>query len=79
MPINAEPLRKILELERQKGYADSAVIGGLDRFLRNWSGQVIGLITSPQLLRHFRKLQLADSSYASWSREQRKQWVDSVL
>lgn len=79
MPINAEPLRKILELERQKGYADSAVIGGLDRFLHNWSGQVIGLITSPQLLRHFRKLQLADSSYASWSREQRKQWVDSVL
>jgi len=79
LPINAEPLRKILELERQKGYADSAVIGGLDRFLRNWSGQVIGLITSPQLLRHFRKLQLADSSYASWGREQRKQWVDSVL
>ncbi len=28
-------LRKILELERRKGYADSAVMGGLDRYLKN--------------------------------------------
>ncbi|MGB6838003.1 MAG: hypothetical protein WBF66_09895, partial [Dehalococcoidia bacterium] len=29
-----ERFRKVLELERAKGYADSAVIGGLDRFLQ---------------------------------------------
>ena len=29
-----ESLRKILELERARGFADTAVIGGLDTFLR---------------------------------------------
>ena len=29
-----ENLRKILELERARGFADTAVIGGLDTFLR---------------------------------------------
>ena len=28
-----EQLRKVLALERTKGYADTAVMGGLDRFL----------------------------------------------
>jgi len=55
------PLRKILELERNKGYVDSAVIGGLDRFLHRWSGQAIESITNPR------------------AKEQREQWVDSVL
>ncbi len=77
--INVEPLRKILELEREKGYSDSAVIGGLDRFLHRWSGQAIESITNPQLLSRFQKLRLVNSSYASLTKEQRKQWVDSVL
>ncbi|HEX5414351.1 MAG TPA: hypothetical protein VFZ25_01710, partial [Chloroflexota bacterium] len=29
-------LRNVLELERRKGYADSAVIGGLAGFLKSW-------------------------------------------
>ena len=29
-----ERLRKVLQLEQAKGYADTAVMGGLDRFLR---------------------------------------------
>ncbi len=78
MPINVEPLRKILELECKKGYADSAVIGGLDRFLRNWTGQVIESITDPQLLNRFHKLHLINSNYASLTREQRKEWVSGV-
>ena len=32
-------LRNILELERRKGYADSAVIGGLASFLSTWQNQ----------------------------------------
>jgi len=73
------PLRKILELERNKGYVDSAVIGGLDRFLHRWSGQAIESITNPRLLHRFQKLRLANSRYASLAKEQREQWVDSVL
>ncbi|MFC1874205.1 ATP-dependent DNA helicase RecG [Chloroflexota bacterium] len=77
MPLNTESLRKVLELENQKGFADSAVIGGLDRFLGNWTHQTIASITAPQLLKHLNKL--AKSNYASLSREQRQQWVKQVL
>ncbi|GAI98495.1 unnamed protein product [marine sediment metagenome] len=47
-PLNTESLRKILKLEHRKGYADSAVFGGLDKFLKNWAGQAIGSITDPR-------------------------------
>ena len=79
MLIDVEPLRKILELEYKKGYLDSAVIGGLDRFLRNWAGQAVESLTDPRLLNRFRKLHLINSSYASLTEQQREQWVNSVL
>jgi len=79
LAINVEPLQKILELEHKKGYLDSAVIGGLDRFLRNWSGQAMESITSPQLLNRFQKLHLINSSYASLTKQQRKEWVKGIL
>ncbi len=79
MSINVEPLRKILELEHQKGYLDSAVIGGLDRFLCHWAGQAIDSLTTPRLLNYFHKLHLVNSNYASLTKQQRKQWVKAVL
>ena len=78
MSINAGPLRKILELEHKKGYADSAVIGGLDRFLRNWAGQAVESITRPRQLTRFRKL-LSNPDYGSLTQPQRKEWIDGVL
>ncbi len=79
MSIDVKPLRKVLELEHKKGYLDSAVIGGLDSFLRNWAGQAIETITSHQLLNRFRKLHLLNPGYASWPEQQRKDWVKAVL
>ena len=79
MLIDVGPLRKILELEYKKGYLDSAVIGGLDRFLRNWAGQATESLTNSQLLNRFHKLHLINSSYASLTKQQREQWVNSVL
>ncbi|MDH5696310.1 MAG: DNA helicase RecG, partial [Dehalococcoidia bacterium] len=79
MSLNAESLRKVLELECRKGYVDSAVIGGLDRFLRNWAGQAVESITSPQLLRRFNKLDLTSADYASLTKEKRKEWINNVL
>ncbi len=76
--MNAEPLRKILELEQKKGYVDSAVFGGLDRFLGNWSGPAEESITDPHLRKLFRKL-VDSSGYASLTKPQRKEWVDDVL
>ncbi len=79
MALNVEPLRKVLELECAKGYADTAVIGGLDRFLRRWAGQAVESITTPHLLAKFRKLRLDDAKYASLTREQRREWIDGVF
>ena len=79
MSINAEPLRKILELEHQKGYLDSAVIGGLDKLLQGWAAKVMPLITSTQLLTRFQQLHLANPDYAAKTKQQRKQWVGDVL
>ena len=58
-------LRKILELERKKGYGDGAVSGGLDRYLERSAGE---------LPRH-----LLPTSYASLDVRQRAEWVNSVL
>ncbi len=77
--MNVESLYKVLELEQKKGYADSAVIGGLDKFLRNWSGQALNSITNPRLLKKFRKLHPDNLNYASLTREQRKEWIESLL
>jgi len=77
--MNIESLRKILQLERGKGYTDTAVIGGLDRFLHRWAGQALESITNPQLLSHFRRLRLDDSKYASLTKPRRERWLEGVL
>ena len=79
MSLDAESLRKILELESSKGYEDSAVIGGLDKFLRNWSGRAAESITSPKALKRFKKLDIAQAGYSSLSREQRKVFIDDIF
>jgi ATP-dependent DNA helicase RecG len=75
--MNAEPLRKILELEQKKGYVDSAVIGGLDKFLHHWAGQAAESITNPELLSRFHRL--VKTSYASLTKSERKEWVAEML
>jgi len=77
--INAGPLRQIIELEKQKGYDDSAVIGGLDRFLKNWAGKAIESITDPGVLLRFHSLNLSQPGYASLSKDKRRQWTEKVL
>ncbi|MFC2067475.1 ATP-dependent DNA helicase RecG [Chloroflexota bacterium] len=76
---NVGPLRMILELEHKKGYKNSSVYGGLDRFLQRWSAQAIEVVTNPQDLRRFHKLNLVESGYAFFTQQQRKQWVKDVL
>jgi ATP-dependent DNA helicase RecG len=77
--MNTEPLRKVLELEAQKGYQNTAVFGGLDRFLGRWTADAAAAITSRQLLRRFNKLGLADANYAIMIPEQRQEWATRVL
>jgi len=79
LAVDTKPLRKILELEHQKGYLNSAVIGGLDKFLHKWVAQAKASITNPQLRAQFHRLHLTDSGYASLTEAQRKDWVKEVL
>jgi ATP-dependent DNA helicase RecG len=76
--LNADALRKIIELETKKGYSDSAVIGGLEAFLIRWSGQAAASFSSPNLLRQFKKLKLDKSAYASLSREKRRDLLEGL-
>ena len=75
--MNADSLRKVLDLEKQKGYADTAVFGGLDKFLKNWSAQAEESADSPQKLARFRKL--FKTSYGDMTTEERREWVEDVL
>jgi ATP-dependent DNA helicase RecG len=79
LSLNDESLRKVLELESKKGYADSAVFGGLDKFLHKWSAQAVESISSPRLLARFKKLRLIDSNYAALTKDERREWIRSVL
>lgn len=75
--LDIGPLRKILELEKSKGCTDTAVIGGLDRYLQQCikDAQRGRNAASPQL----HSVQLPNTSYATLTQEQRKQWVQGVL
>ncbi|MDD5288767.1 MAG: ATP-dependent DNA helicase RecG, partial [Dehalococcoidales bacterium] len=77
--IDTSSLRKILELEQRKGYSDSAVFGGLDKFFRQWTEKTSGAITNRPLLTKFHKLRLDNSKYASLTPPQRQEWVKDVL
>ena len=69
-PDWAEILRNVIELEAQRDYNNSAVVGGMDRFLERWHHQMAILIpagpdSSP----------LFQQRYAELSPVQRKQWA----
>jgi len=79
LSLDTGPLRKILQLEYNKGYTDAAVIGGLDRFLNNWASRAITAITNPRLLDRLSQLGLVNSSYGSLAPQERQQWVRQVI
>ena len=72
-------LRNVLELERRKGYADRAVIGGLDKYLHSQAGQIRQSINNPQLLRGFDQLDLSRSDYGSSSIDERKRCISDIF
>lgn len=62
-----ESLRKILKLEQAKGYSDKAVMGGMDRFLRN---------LSPPDKKLYR---LLSRNYSALDTRAREEWVSDML
>jgi len=62
-----ESLRKVLKLEQAKGYSDKAVMGGLDRFLRNLSPPDEKLS------------QLLSLNYSALDSRSREKWIKNLL
>jgi len=69
-------VRKILELERNKKFRDSAVMGGLDRFLATLL-ESNGVAQSTSLADTIRSL--PDNGYRSLSPNDRRLWISTAL
>ncbi len=72
---DAGAVRKILQLEVDKGYRDSAVIGGLDKFFENW---LKSATLEPAVVRRLKQL-LTQANYGSLVQEQRKVWIKKAV
>ena len=71
-----DKLRKVLELERAKGFADSAVFGGLDGYLQqSFQGQVLS--SNQQLAAAIGSLPV--EGYASLAPAGRRRWLEGLL
>ncbi len=69
-------LRKVLELERAKGFADSAVFGGLDGYLQqSFQGQALS--SNQQLAAAIGALPV--EGYASLAPAGRRRWLEGLL
>ena len=66
MEQGLDTLKKVLALERQRGFTDKAVVGGLDAFLDNWRQDSPGGISLPE-------------SYKGLALPERKRWVEETL
>ena len=49
MALTFETLERILALERDQGYQNRAVIGGLERFAAHWQERVVSEVSDPEL------------------------------
>ncbi len=64
-----DTLKKVLSLEKSKGYKNTAVVGGLDRFLARWvDGKAPDSFIQPP-----------PGEYAALEAAQRRKWIDDAL
>ena len=70
-PLWREALRKILILEERKGFADTAVSGGLRRFVERWEPELRAFLAGDAV----RTQRLIDASYQDLPPEERRAWV----
>jgi ATP-dependent DNA helicase RecG len=72
-------LRKVIELEQTKGCRDSAVLGGLDKFLALWEGPAEALCADKKQLSRLKHLHLKESHYFAMAEAVRREWLAEVL
>ena len=64
----------ILNLEQRRGFTDTAVVGGLDKFVQRWSQEMTEKAHDVRLARR-----LLGASYSGLPPEERKAWADRWL
>ncbi len=69
-PQWVEALGKILELEDLRGYNNSAVSGGMDRFIQHWAEAIRDYLESSA-----QALDLVQVEYGSMTPEERRKWA----
>ena len=62
--FDLQSFRKVLELERSKGYADGSVMGGLDGYLKRWAPELAALLGDPSLAPRLAQPQYRDANLA---------------
>ena len=72
--FDLQSFRKVLELERSKGYADGSVIGGLDGYLKRWAPDLASLLGDPGLAPR-----LAEPQYRKANPARRERLVARLL
>jgi ATP-dependent DNA helicase RecG len=75
--METSSLRKILEIEKARGFGDTTVIGGMDKFMRNWADQASVSISDKKTLTRFSKLR--NPKYKEKTPEQRSKWAQDIL
>ncbi len=75
MIIDTSSLRKVFSLEQKKNFSNIAVIGGLDKFIRNWFSQAAGSISDPAILKQFKNLHISAPGYDKMTLRARQQWI----
>ncbi|MEN8614344.1 ATP-dependent DNA helicase RecG [Dehalogenimonas sp. THU2] len=78
MPLALDKLRAVVALERQKLFQNTAVIGGLDKFLSNWAVEATAGITDKSRLAKFKKF-TASFNYAAVPMAERTAALDRFV
>jgi ATP-dependent DNA helicase RecG len=76
---NTDKLRKILQLEQKKGFQNTAVIGGLDKYLKIWVDQIIASNNDSAEIYALKKTFLNPQLYADLDQIHRGEWVKQAL
>lgn len=70
-------LRRVLEHERRLGYRDRAALGGIDRFLAQWTEELAKV--DSQLARRWAEVRPGGFRYAAFDLASRAAWVSEAL
>jgi ATP-dependent DNA helicase RecG len=71
-------LHNIIRLEIQKGYTDTAVVGGINLYIDKWAPEIKTKIKTPQLKKRLNDIVLAGVHYKEWDIEKRRVWIESI-